>query len=48
MNKKYDITKIRGRKPGNPNMESKLNQWIINHVTNDIYVTQTEIRNKAK
>lgn len=29
-------------------MEEKLNQWILNNLENNIYVTQTEIRNKAK
>lgn len=39
---------MRGRKPGNPNMEENLTNWIAVNIEEGKYLTQSEIRNKAR
>jgi uncharacterized protein YaaN involved in tellurite resistance len=48
MQRKDRVEKIRGRKPGDPSMEENLTKWIKLNIEQARYLTQTEIRNKAK
>ena len=48
MRKREESSGIRGRKPGDPAMESNLTNWIKENINKGRYVTQTEIRKKAK
>jgi hypothetical protein len=48
MRKKEENAGIRGRKPGDPTMEKNLTNWIKWNIGQAKYVTQTEIRKKAR
>jgi len=48
MNRKQKADKIRGRKPGDPEMELNLTNWIEECIEKGEYLTQTQIRTKAK
>lgn len=48
MRKQDDNSGLRGRKPGDPAMEQNLTSWIKFNIGHGQYVTQTEIRKKAR
>lgn len=45
---KEENIRMRGRKPGDPAMEKNLTNWIKLNIGQGKYVTQTEIRKKAR
>lgn len=48
MKREQKCGQIRGRKPGDPAMEQNLTNWIKDNIEKGVYITQTEIRAKAR
>lgn len=48
MKRKEKKERVRGRKPNNPNMEENLTNWIVVNIKKGKYLTQTEIRSRAR
>ena len=48
MKRKQKCEQVRGRKPGDPMMEQNLTSWVKDNIAKEIYVTQNEIRAKAR
>ena len=48
MKRKQKCEQVKARKLGDPMMEQNLTSWVKDNIAKEIYVTRTEIREKAR